>query len=250
MKRISLKPVAALALAAALPCAAGAPAGSLSEGAVLWLNARVEISPAGKVTTLVWSDADDVRGVVAERVESAVRSWTFEPGTIDGVPQPTSTHLRLKLRARPQGEALALQIEDASTGARSALLVPPRYPTAAVRAGVDAAVLATVAVAADGAVSVESIDVRASRPRYNEQFEKATRAAIAQWSYTPERVGGRPVATRMQVPVTYCVTSLKCEDQFRTPADAAAPRFAGPPSQPVALQSAVRLVDEVAGRTL
>jgi TonB family protein len=254
MKRISFKPLAAFALALATT-APSALAASDPDGALLWLHARVEISPQGKVASLEWADANDAndandaRAAVARRVESAVKSWTFEPGTIDGVPQPTSTALRLKLRAEPQGESLAVRIEDASTGAHASTL-PPRYPEAAARAGAEAAVVATVAVAADGAVSVESLDVRTNRSRFGEQFGRATRAAIAGWTFEPERVGGHPVATRMQVPVTFCLNSYTCEDRLPAPADREASLHRGAIGQPVALQSAVRLVDDVAGRVL
>lgn len=236
----------ALALAWALTPAGAAPKDA--DDVMLWVAAEVEISPEGTITALQWKDTREAMRLITARIEPAVRAWRFESGTVNGVPQPTITHLSLRLRAEQAGDTVAIHVDHASTGAKSSLLAPPRYPLSAARANADAVIVADVAVAEDGTTTVESIDFRGNRPGYRRQFVEATEAAIAQWSFVPERVGGRPLATRMQIPVTFCITTMDCAHKYPAP-DGERPR-PGPPGQPVALESAVRLIDALAGRTL
>ncbi|GHA83173.1 energy transducer TonB [Cognatilysobacter bugurensis] len=245
MTRI-LKFTGALSCTLALSGAWAAPKDQ--DDVLLWVAAEVEISPEGTITALQWKDTRKAMKTITERIEPAVRAWRFEPGTVDGVPQPTVTHLSLRLRAVTNGDTVAIHVDHASTGAKSSLLAHPRYPVSAARANADAVLVANVAVSADGATTVESIDFRGNRPAYRRQFVEATQDAIAKWSFVPERVGGRPLATRMQIPVTFCITTIDCEHKYPAP-DGESPRV-GPPGQPVALESAVRLIDAVAGRAL
>lgn len=207
------------------------------------LSAKVEISPAGRITALEWTHdgGDDAR--IAADIEPRVRAWRFEPGTIDGVPQSTTTHLRVSLRGEQKGDAVLIRIERASTGARLAAPVPPRYPMEAIRAGADAVLVANVAVDEAGRLTFESVDYRGNRAAYRSHFIKATKAAIEHWTFTPERVGGRAVATRMQIPVSFCVTRLDCEDRYRAELEAERPEGIGPMGSAIALESAVRLID-------
>lgn len=246
MKR-TLTLVTACGLALACQAALAKPR---AEQATVWLKAGVEISTEGKITALEWTATREIEKAIAARIEPAVRAWQFEPGRIDGVPQPTTTHLKIKIRAEQNNDSVALFIDDASTGAMSSMLAPPVYPESAMRASADAVVVAEVAVAEDGQATVEKIDFRGNRPAYRKQFVQATEAAIANWSFVPERVGGRPLATRMRVPVTFCTTTLDCAHKYPVRDAAHTPAPLGPPDQPVALESAVRLVDAVAGRAL
>jgi hypothetical protein len=246
MKRIS---GSALALALALCCS---PAHSRSPGdaPMLWLTAEVEISPAGQITDLQWKNPREVAASVTSRIEPHVRAWRFDPGKINGVAQTTRTHLRIQLLGEPRGNTVALRFGQVSTGAMFSSLAPPVYPHAAARMNADAVVVAHVAVAEDGQVTVESVDYRGNRPKFRKHFVAATEALITNGSFAPERVGGRPLAVHMQVPVSFCMTQPDCEKKYPAHPDSAVTEPIGPPSQPIALDSAVRLIDAVAGSAL
>ena len=71
-------------------------------------------------------------------------------------------------------------------------------------------------------------------------FMNATEHAFLQWRFTPERVGGRPLATKMRIPAKFCLDTCK---RFRSDKDDEADPTQ--PGSPVALDSAVRLVTDV-----
>lgn len=214
------------------------------------LSAEIEISPEGRITALEWKHDEDIDARIAAEVEPRVRAWRFDPGKIDGVPQTTTTHLTLGLRGEPQGDAVLIRIERASTGARLAAQSPPRYPAAAIRANADAVIVADVAVDETGRITFESIDYRGNRAAYRSRFIEATKAAISEWSFTPERVGGHAVATRMRIPVSFCVTRLDCDEKYRGELEAARPEGLGSMGTALALESAVRLIDPIDRDTL
>ena len=75
-------------------------------------------------------------------VEKHVREWAFEPIAVDGNPVIATTAVRLQLRAVPTADDYRLQVESVSFGeARAGKTLPPRYPAAAVSAGIGARVL-------------------------------------------------------------------------------------------------------------
>lgn len=214
------------------------------------LSAEIEISPEGLITALEWKHDDDTEARIAADIEPRVRAWRFEPGKIDGVPQTTTTYLTVSLRGERQGDAVVIRIERASTGARLGELLPPKYPLAAARANADAVVVADVAVDEAGRVTFESIDFRGNRSAYRSQFVEAAKAAIRQWSFTLERVGGRALATRMRIPVSFCVTRFDCEDKYFAEFEIARTEDIGPMDTAIALESAVRLIDPLERESL
>lgn len=84
-------------------------------------------------------------------------------------------------------------------GVRSKAATPPRYPAAAFEAGITGKVILLVDVAADG--SVADVQVETSQPQG--VFDQVTLDAARQWRFEPAMKGGKPVAGRIRVPVTF-----------------------------------------------
>ena len=212
----------------------------------LFLQARITIDPEGRVSDLAWIEADPGKLGVARLVEPRVRSLEFVPGALDGVPATTETALRMVLRATPvPGGNWEIAIRSATTGAATEAMAPPYYPPAALRDSVDAEVVSDIEIDVDGRATVVSatFDSGGGGARMRDAFMKASKQAIAQWQFVPERVGGHAVAGRMRVPIGFCLGGgAWC--QARTLERAAEGMGA---DQPVPLDSVARLKTDLAG---
>ena len=170
---------------------------------------QVSLDADGKVVAL--RDSDELTPALREPLERAIRGWTFEPGRLAGKPEPTETTLSLDVSFIPTaGDGYAVRIDDARTGGSidtaTSRKAPPRMPRDAAKPGLVAMIVVKANYDASGAiVSVEpqpQLSVNAMR-----SLEKATIAAVKKWSVAPERVGGRPVASSLMLPVCYTVSS-------------------------------------------
>ena len=174
----------------------------------LFLQAKITISPEGRISELAWLEADPGKLGVARLVEPKVRSLEFVPGALDGVPATTETTLRMVLRATPvPGGNWEIAIRSAKTGAATEAMAAPYYPPAALRDSVEAEVVSDIEIGVDGRATVVSatFDSGGGGARLRDAFMKASKQAIAQWRFVPERVGGHAVAGRMRVPIGFCL---------------------------------------------
>ncbi|MBO9663653.1 hypothetical protein [Dokdonella sp.] len=210
----------------------------------------VSLDAQGHVLAL--KQTSELKPVLAEPLERAIRGWAFEPGKLSGQPQPTETSLSLSIVMEPiGGDGYAIRIEDAQTGGRPQKMVSPRLPSRDVREGSYLYVM-RVAYAADG--KVVSIAPEAGTPEVPSGVRKNFEAAVKEWTFEPERIGGKPLAAEVVVPL--CVSMWR--NSFRQPAgmeDGCAwksPQKHSPveSGQFVAVDPAARLLTDVVGRTL
>lgn len=216
-------------------------ADSPPHSAELWLKARALIDADGRISALDWEEEGPGGRVVIEHIEPIVRGWEFVPGMVAGEPASTQTTLSLRTRVSERPDAsIDVRILEASTGAATQAAVPPRYPTAALRAGASAEVVSEIDIAADGSISIAALHFEGSlRISYKRDFLKAAEAAIRQWTFRLEEVDGHPVATRMRVPITFCTQPSRwCKQLEQERAQTAG---AVEPDSAVALESVVRL---------
>jgi len=74
----------------------------------------------------------------------------------------------------------------------------PNYPFEMRRAGLNGEVVLRFVVDTNG--DVRDVEVIRSSQR---EFESAAQQAVLKWKYKPGRKGGKPVATRMQIPIVF-----------------------------------------------
>lgn len=98
-------------------------------------------------------------------------------------------------RALAGGLALSL----AAHGALVGLLTKPRYPEAALAAGIEGTALVRAYVGADGWVGAAEVSRSSGNPVLDRTALEAIRAA----RFDPARRGGDPVATWVEVPVPF-----------------------------------------------
>lgn len=166
---------------------------------------QVSLDANGKVVAL--QDSGKLDAGVRVPLEHAIRSWTFEPGRINGQPAPTETTLTVDVTFVPKGlDDYSVHIDDARTGgsidfAASRKFIP-KFPRDAARPGLVARVIVKADYDANGDVTeVETQpeqDVNASQ-----SMRASALAAVRKWKIEPERVGGHGVAASVMVPVCY-----------------------------------------------
>jgi len=222
-----------------------------AESADFRRSARVSIGADGKVTALTFDNTKAENDLIGKRLEPLIRSWTFQPGTVNGQPMPTETTLQLDLEATKTADGrYAIKLLNAFTGPGVLSTRPPDYPQHEFKAEAEAVVNLTIAIDATGAPSdVTLADVTTNGTAVNKtNFGDAARNAAKGWRFQPELVGGHPVASHVSVPISFCMSgsSSQCP---RFEKERAAHGDATPANTPVALDSKVKLISPVVGTT-
>jgi TonB family protein len=149
--------------------------------------------------------------LIENLIEKSVTAWKFEPVLMDGKPVVAKTRMSLSILASPAGDDYALRVDDVWFGdfKSTGKTIPPRYPKAALKEGVEARVLLTARVDASGkVVDVHPYQTSLSRKgheaRWRRLFEAASMEAARQWTYEPDQFDGRPQAlTTVQIPLEF-----------------------------------------------
>lgn len=76
---------------------------------------------------------------------------------------------------------------------------PPLYPKEAAKAGIGGTVTLIVSVAVDGSAS----DVRVEKPSPDPRLDAMAVQQARTWRFTPKIKDGKPIASRVRVPVTF-----------------------------------------------
>jgi hypothetical protein len=204
-------------LVATITLLALSPAFAQKGAATLDMEAdgEVQIAPDGHVSD--YRLQSKLGPTLAALVDTKVRGWRFEPVLIDGKPVIAKTAVHIKLKAEPRSDSddYAVQIVDVNFGSpqRGHDLKPPKYPEAAIRAGLGAKVLLSMRLDDSGkVVEVQpyqsSLNRRAASEAEAEQwrhlFEKASVVAARTWHYDlSETVNGKPIGTSVMVPIVF-----------------------------------------------
>jgi hypothetical protein len=208
----------AFALAMAFAAVDLASAGNDSTPTIeLSVKGDIQIGPDGHVTDC-WLKTQ-MAPSVAKVVDSTVRSWHFEPITVEGRPVNAKTTMNLALRATPApNDSYSLRIESVHFGTLTQTnLKPPVYPADAVRAGLGARVVLYLIIGENGNVievmpGQTSLTMRAKDEHeaeiWRKRFEKASLEAARSWRYdTSELVDGKRVARRYAIaPVDFSIS--------------------------------------------
>lgn len=199
---------------ACLPAMGSAGSGDvvIPVGGLLSMDAR------GTVTAVTISSA--VSPAVARVVEQSVRGWTFQPVVREGKPVAVSAVMQLELRAHQVDGGYRLQIERAWFYQQrrvlpGAAMTPPRYPQAALKSGIEAAVVLALRVNAQGTV-VDVVPIRFAFPQgrvekrylldWGPVFAGAGAAAARQWQFAPATTtDASAVDVTLIVPITFQV---------------------------------------------
>lgn len=195
----------AIATAFAIPAEAATKEGALH----LTHEWQVSLDASGNVTSL--GDEGKLELAVREPLERAIRSWSFEPGKIDGKPAPTDTTLTLDVTFVPAADGnYSVRIDDARTGGaidiEKVRNKAPQFPRDMARPGFVGRVVVKADYDADGKIVMVTPQADQSL-NATRSLDAATVKAVRQWKVTPERVASHGVAASVMVPVCYTVTT-------------------------------------------
>lgn len=230
---------------------AGAAQAGDDEAMTLYFRAAITIEADGTLSRIEWDDAGKIPPVLRDRLDARVRGWTYQPGTVEGIPATTESTLRLRVRAEPVGEGVTVHVEEASTGPRM-VLVPPDYPREALRRGASASVLALLHVAADGSREVEIADYVGDKYT-RRKFEDAVRHSLAGVDVALEVVGGQVAPATLHIPVEFCTGDgplAPCDSHPWPQLEAAKVAAAAPPGDPVPDGSVAAIASDVRGASI
>jgi TonB family protein len=227
----------------------------------IYYEAGVSIGADGKISTLTvvkpeatgiqnFVNRDATDHLIDKRLEPLIRNWTFEPGSVNGQPMATETTLHVELEAVERADGnYSVTLLGADTGPRSLVTTPPDYPKHEINTDAEAKVILLVSIDATGApIDITAANVITNGPAMSKtHFANAAIDAAKHWRFLPETVGGHPVATQMDIPITFCLdASNQCPSIAKR---LAAEDGATPANRPVALDSKVKLLTQVAGTT-
>jgi len=185
---------------------------------------------------------------IREKLEEAVRSWTFSPGKINGQPAETTTTLIVfaNLLPEPDGSS-ALQINNVHGGGGFNKRFAPQYPQSAISRLAAGEVVVKATYGAHG--KVLSAQRFKNGPRANHMLVVAAIEAVKRSIFRPEMVGGHPLPGVALVP--YCFR-LHGPYGALGKCDWNAPGETNPLQQgeALALNPATHLLTQVAGKTL
>lgn len=235
--------------------AAEAPAGASN---VVAFNAsvRVEVDATGKPIKV--EAPADLPEAIRGFIEKRVASWQYQPGKIEGRPQASTTYVSVKACAVPVAEGYRLGLDFDGNGPRRAgdqRLDPPMYPRLAQRAGTEATFVLILQADADGRTELAAIEHADISGRAGAgEFEPLLRRWAKEVRFDLEQVAGKPVPTRVRMPVLFSMgqrqdrKALAAELQAKAMASRECQVASGGGGiKPVALEPAVTVIPRPAG---
>ena len=189
MNRIAIACIAALLGSTALQANASDPA---DERHVY--TYAVSLDHDGRVTAL--APAGEIPPGAATVLEQQVRGWLFQPVDDNGGAD-VDTWLRISTRTDGDG----VHVESATTGPAPRTMAFPEYPRAAGLRGESGVVVMRLDVDARGQVTMATVYDTGERP--SRALASAAREAALSWTFHPERVNGRPVASTVLLPMCF-----------------------------------------------
>lgn len=178
----------------------GAPARA-ADGRVVQtyhLQAGLDVDTAGQVARVELPA--EIPAVLSAPAQEAIKRWRFKPPMRHGraVTARTYAWIDLVLVKRPDS-SYGVVVRYIKNGPALALR-PPRWPMEQV----DGRLTMAAVVQPDGSLTdIRLVASEFSSPRARKQCALAVEEAIRHSRALPERVDGKPVATRVQIPVTF-----------------------------------------------
>lgn len=228
-----------LALAAMPVLAAKKP-----EPAVFRTIAKVVVAPSGEATSIEPDPA--LPAELQDLVRRRAAGMRFEPTTSAVGQAMATTYLRFGGCIFPDGDEIRVALDYKANGPRP-LPGPdpalPNYPREAYTQGLEAEAKVIFVVQPDGSAVIEEIAyIRASSRKI---WDRAIGEWVGRMRYAPEELDGVAIRTRVEMPVQFYLgdaSRSRPRREVEKPECVAASKGGDDPSQPVALDSPVRIV--------
>lgn len=173
----------------------------------------LSLDAEGKVESMKPVDRDhfpDLR----RQIEPLVRAWHFTPGKLDGRSAPTETTLGVSVElAAESTNALSYhgRLVGASTGGTFRHVVKPQYPAHAIVAHDEGEVMLRIEYDSNGVVTSARAVPEMSADHVSAELTDAALGAVRKWTFKPETVGGRGIASAALVPICFKMSEEHCQ---------------------------------------
>lgn len=181
------------------------PAAAMEQGIGGMVVLVVDVDASGRATAIE-VERSEPAGVFDQAAIDAAWQWTFQPEIRGG--KPVAGRVRVPFE-------FELDASPSSTdGSDTRAMPPPVYPKAAVEQKVTGKVVLVIDV--DAAGNPVEVVVESSEPAG--VFDQAAVDAASKWKFDPKIEDGKPVASRVRVPVEF---DIPPGEQVAAPAGAA-----------------------------
>jgi hypothetical protein len=165
------------------------------------IHARVSIGADGRVT-----EATLVEKRVPATIESAVlarvKGWRFDPVTEAGTAVPAVTYAAFYACAIKSGDGYDLAVKYLDNGPlleRGALFEP--QPVVSEYSKAQQTITVKLTILPNGRAQLQDVEMVDVDPRIDSDLRLSVKHWLEDMRYTPEQVGGKPVATAMEWPL-------------------------------------------------
>lgn len=163
------------------------------------LSAWLTVDRSGQPTRVEWEQP--ALPAVRAALEDTIRGLRLASSGIEAGSH--RTHLSGRVELEPRGDDFLPRLSDLKVGPKVTRVLPPRYPSDALRRGMGGRVLAILRVDEQG----QARDIRFDTAGEGERFESAVRTALKAWRFEPEQVDGNPVSSELCIPFRFCLVS-------------------------------------------
>lgn len=207
-------------------------------------QATVHLDADGRVDEVVLHG--ELHPRVAALLREDIARWRFESARVDGRPVASVTHLQIGLRARPLADgSFGLEVASVQNGVRLVEVGAMSFPASAMRRNQQGTVEVVATVHPDGRVEVH--ETRGEAPR---ALHAAARRMLRSSRFEPEQVDGRPIAARIEKPVRFVIVAAPSSRRSLPVEVGDGPYPAREDDAFRTMDSAVRLLTPVEGRSL
>jgi len=163
---------------------------------------RVEVDAQGHVGTVTPDPA--LSPPVAKAVQELVSGWRFDPPARDGHVAGGVTFLQLAACAVPVGGSYQFAVALYSSGPARSGPPAPLIPVRMLRAGRSLSFKLNYRVLPDGTAQIDDIVfVNGGNPGDHRIIRESVQSWFRASKFEPEQLDGKPVATRMSLPIAF-----------------------------------------------
>ncbi|MGQ4584457.1 TonB family protein [Lysobacter sp. F60174L2] len=166
------------------------PASALKQGIGGKVVLVVDVDANGRATA-VEVERSEPAGVFDQAAIDAAWQWTFNPEIRDG--KPVAGQVRVPITFETDAAP------SSTAGSNTQMRQPPAYPKAAVEQKITGKVVLVIDVDAGG----HPVDIVVESSEPAGVFDQAAVDAASKWKFNPEIEDGKPVASRVRVPVEF-----------------------------------------------
>ena len=176
-------------------------------------DVALDIDTQGQVTHA--TPPDDLPPMFGAPIKEAALRWRFKPVTKSGVAVTARTYARIKLEVLQQAPGkYGVRVVCLSNGPSLIFMRAAKFPADMVRTRTEGKVQVEAIAQPDGSVTdVKVTDSSISGERVGtakhsaDVFERSARTAMQYMRAKPEWIDGKPVATRIKLPIAFNLNS-------------------------------------------